>query len=138
MDIVEDKDNVQDLKSEVVITDDDIIESMLTPKPPSKAPDIDHLEDAIVDGLFTLGRGDTLTIERWFRQSEKTYWMGTNTYEIKEVHENGDLVLTDLNGLQGAMSNWKTAPKRGYRFKGAPKAIARDIKRKRRRKGDEQ
>lgn len=99
-------------------TAEELIESIIADSAASRrAPDIDDLDDAVVDGAFLPKVGDAVVVERWFVTGEKRHWIGTNTYRVVSLHESGDVALTDVVSFQAAMANWRTAPGRGWRFK---------------------
>jgi hypothetical protein len=85
-------------------------------------PYIDHLDDAIVDGVFVVPVGSKVVIERYYEAKGKTFWLDTRSYDVVSVNPgNGDLRLFDNDVLQSASSNYIRGPERGYRFKVATK-----------------
>lgn len=92
-----------------------------------KAPEIDHLIDAITylegdpNPLFLPEVGDYVIIERYTNIGNTRYWLDTTTFKVIDVNEvTGNLKLWDDNKKQQAMSNYITGPTKGLRFKLPP------------------
>lgn len=89
-------------------------------------PIIDNLEDAIEpdeDGVpvFTVPPGEKVIIERYRSILPGNAWLDTKVYTVETIDGvTGNLMLWDDDGKCHAMSNYLTAPKRGYRFKVPP------------------
>ena len=92
----------------------------------AQKPIIDHLEDAIEndeDGVpvFTVPPGEKVIIERFRSILPGNSWLDTKVYTVETIDGvTGNLMLWDDEGKCHAMSNYLTAPKRGYRFKVPP------------------
>jgi hypothetical protein len=92
----------------------------------AQKPIIDHLEDAIEldeDGIpvFTIPPGERVIIERFVSVLPTSPWLDTKTYTVETIDGvTGNIVLWDDAGKCYAMSNYLTAPKKGYRFKVPP------------------
>lgn len=86
-------------------------------------PYIDHLDDAIVEGVFMVPVGKKVVIERYYDAKGQMSWLDTRSYTVVSVNAaNGDLRLFDNDVLQTANSNYITGPARGYKFKIETKA----------------
>lgn len=92
----------------------------------AQKPIIDHLEDAIElddDGVpvFTIPPGEKVIIERFRTVLKDPAWLDTKVYTVETIDGvTGNLMLWDDEGKCHSMSNYLTAPKRGYRFKVPP------------------
>lgn len=92
----------------------------------AQKPIIDHLEDAIEtddDGVpvFTIPPGEKVIIERVRTILPGNAWLDTKMYTVETIDGvTGNLMLWDDDGQCHAMSNYLTAPKRGYKFKVPP------------------
>lgn len=80
-------------------------------------PDISRLPDAIVGGSLVVRRGEKIVIERRATFLAGNPYLDTRTYTVREVKENGDLVLWDDSTDQWAMDNWINGPGRGHVYK---------------------
>lgn len=92
----------------------------------AQKPIIDALEDAIEsdeDGtpVFTVPPGEKVIIERYRSVLPGNAWLDTKVYTVETIDGvTGNLTLWDDEGKCFAMSNYLTAPPRGYRFKVPP------------------
>jgi len=92
----------------------------------AQKPIIDHLEDAIElddDGVpvFTIPPGEKVIIERVRTILPGNAWLDTKMYTVETIDGvTGNLMLWDDEGKCHAMSNYLTAPPRGYKFKVPP------------------
>jgi hypothetical protein len=82
----------------------------------------DWLKPAIVDGKFTLKKGDFLVMERKLLTQESRPWLDTKCYEIiSEPTEAGDMRLLECIRRCNALLNWKKAIEYGYDMRCPPK-----------------
>ena len=92
----------------------------------AQKPILDALEDAIEldeDGtpVFTIPPGERVIIERVASILPGSPWLDTKSYTVETIDGvTGNLVLWDDAGKCHAMSNYLTAPKKGYKFKVPP------------------
>lgn len=92
----------------------------------AQKPIIDHLEDAIElddEGVpvFTIPPGEKVIIERVRTILPGNAWLDTKMYTVETIDGvTGNLMLWDDEGKCHAMSNYLTAPRRGYKFKVPP------------------
>jgi len=92
----------------------------------AQKPILDALEDAIEldeDGtpVFTIPPGERVIIERVASILPGSPWLDTKSYTVETIDGvTGNLILWDDAGKCHAMSNYLTAPKKGYKFKVPP------------------
>ena len=81
------------------------------------APNIDHLDDAIIDGKFCVEIDKPVIIERYVDYGEKM-WLDTKTYNVIKVdNETGAIRLFDIANRNFAYSNFKNYNPNLMRFK---------------------
>jgi hypothetical protein len=94
---------------------------------PAKAPDISHLQDAVVKD--SLGRwimtpipGQQLIVERLATILDSRPWLDTKIYTVVWVDEaSGNVTLWDDDLHRNSSTNYVSGIKSGYRFKLPPK-----------------